>query len=272
MNAISLTTSAESQLCAQLATFNAFESESESDDTRFIVSSDSDEDLEDIEEVEDPRKVWLDNIDKIQPSWSKEIIEAFPFFRGYCWRLCNLWYSIIPDFNGPIRYLEIGVLSGANLITVMKTYGRHPDSRADCIDPWEDYDGYDEYLTPTNHPYNVQQNNFDTFKYNLEKAGESNRVKIHRDFSSDVLFYLEDDCYDIVYIDGAHTEFNVLEDAVLSFRKVKIGGWMVFDDYWWKDDKGCGPQKGIDSFLLCYQSKLCNVSMQNGQAYAQRKN
>jgi len=37
--------------------------------------------------------------------------------------------------------------------------------------------------------------------------------------------------YDIVYIDGSHVANDVLQDAVLVWQLVKVGGFMIFDDY-----------------------------------------
>ena len=36
--------------------------------------------------------------------------------------------------------------------------------------------------------------------------------------------------YDIIYIDGSHEARDVLEDAVLAYRLLKIGGLLIFDD------------------------------------------
>ena len=37
--------------------------------------------------------------------------------------------------------------------------------------------------------------------------------------------------YDFIYIDGDHTAFAVLEDMVLSWKLLKIGGMLLVDDY-----------------------------------------
>lgn len=69
-------------------------------------------------------------------------------FEGVQYRLSDNWFSFI-DLQKyksiPIRYLEIGAFYGANLISVDKTYGSHPESKLYCIDPWEDYADYPEY-------------------------------------------------------------------------------------------------------------------------------
>lgn len=58
-----------------------------------------------------------------------------------------------------------------------------------------------------------------------------------------------DKFFDIIYIDGNHEPEYVMEDAVLSFRKLKEGGIMIFDDYGW-------TQRGIDGFMRGYYKKI----------------
>ena len=46
----------------------------------------------------------------------------------------------------------------------------------------------------------------------------------------------------------------LLEDAVLAFRKLKVGGYLIFDDYGWG-----GPdltQRGIDGFVNGYYKRI----------------
>jgi hypothetical protein len=60
----------------------------------------------------------------------------------------------------------------------------------------------------------------------------------------------------------------VLEDAVLSFRKLKKNGFMIFDDYGWG-----GPdltQKGIDAFLSGYHKKIKVLGIQDAQVFIQK--
>ena len=41
--------------------------------------------------------------------------------------------------------------------------------------------------------------------------------------------------FDFIYIDGDHTSAEVLHDAVNSWRALKRGGVLAFDDYTWGD-------------------------------------
>jgi len=68
-----------------------------------------------------------------------------------------------------------------------------------------------------------------------------------------------------IYIDGNHEPEFVLEDAVLSFRKLKKNGIMIFDDYGWG-----GPdltKRGIDGFLCGYHKRIKILGERNTQVF-----
>lgn len=107
-----------------------------------------------------------------------------------------------------------------------------------------------------------------TFMSNLEASGQKEKVTVHRGFSHEEVPRFDDGSFDIIYIDGNHEPEYVLEDAVLAFRKVKVGGFIIFDDYGWG-----GPdltQRGIDAFLSGYYKRILRVGMKNSQVVIQR--
>ena len=171
-------------------------------------------------------------------------------FVGKKYRTADYWFKVIPLVeyeNRPIKYLEIGAFYGANLLTVADSYGKHPESELFCIDPWEDYEDYPEYK-------NEQENIYETFLKNVEHSGVQERITAIRGYSNNEIPRLQDDFFDIIYIDGNHEPEYVLEDAVLCYRKLKVGGWLIFDDYGWG-----GPdltEKGIRAFVDVYCNRL----------------
>lgn len=184
-----------------------------------------------------------------------------PNFTGEHYRLADNWKSLI-DINNykdkPINYLEIGTFYGANLLSVSELYGGHNDSKLYCIDPWEDYEDYPEYK-------NQQHSIYKTFLDNIENSGAKDKIIINRGYSNIEIPKFKDDFFDIIYIDGNHEPEYVLEDAVLSFRKLKKNGKMVFDDYGWG-----GPdltQKGIDAFLNGYHKRINVLGLKNTQVF-----
>ncbi len=184
-----------------------------------------------------------------------------PNFEGTKYRLCTNWFHFMPQTDEPINYLEIGTFYGANLISVANSYAKHPGSNLHCIDPWMDYDEYPEYK-------NQQFKIYTTFCDNIKKSGHEPKVKVHRGFSREEIPKLEDESFDLIYIDGNHEPEYVMEDAVLSFRKLKKGGYMVFDDYGWG-----GPdltQRGIDGFVSGYHKRIKNLGSRETQLFIQK--
>lgn len=56
------------------------------------------------------------------------------------------------------------------------------------------------------------------------------KIRIHRDYSYNVLSKFPNDYFDMILIDGNNATYSVLEDAIHAFRKVKKGGWIIFDN------------------------------------------
>ena len=186
-------------------------------------------------------------------------------FVGIQYRLADNWFENI-NVNSykdkQINYLEIGTFYGANIISVAHTYGLYKDSKLYCIDPWEDYEEYPEYKKEQSTIYNA-------FINNIKNSGVKDKIIINRGYSNLEIPKFQDEFFDIIYIDGNHEPEYVLEDAVLSFRKLKKNGIMIFDDYGWG-----GPdltKRGIDGFLLGYHKKIKIVGEKNTQVFIQKK-
>ena len=103
---------------------------------------------------------------------------------------------------------------------------------------------------------------------NIKNSGKSHKIEIRRGYSNTELLKFEDEFFDIIYIDGNHEPQYVLEDAVLSFRKLKKNGIMIFDDYGWG-----GPdltQRGIDAFISGYYKRIKNLGMRDSQVFIEK--
>jgi len=182
-------------------------------------------------------------------------------FQGVAYRLADSWFHIVPLENKPIKYLEIGVFYGANLFSVCDSYAKHKDSQVYGIDPWEDYDQYSEYK-------NQQNDIYKTFQENLKNRQDQDKIHIRRGYSHNEIGKFKDEMFDIIYIDGNHEPEYVLEDAVLAFRKLKVGGYLIFDDYGWggADLTQCG----IDSFARGYHKRMQIIGTHNTQFFMKR--
>jgi predicted O-methyltransferase YrrM len=187
-------------------------------------------------------------------------------FKGGSYTLPDNWFYAIPYepfAERPIRYLEIGTFYGIHLLCVARTYASHPDSELYAIDPWLDYEEYPEYK-------GEQLNIYETYKQNLQVFPHlEQKIKTHRGFSHLEIPKFEDDFFDIIYIDGNHQPEYVMEDAVLAFRKLKVGGYLLFDDYLFK---GLDlTKRGIDGFLLGYRDRLEYVGYDQNQIFLRKK-
>lgn len=178
-------------------------------------------------------------------------------FQGIRYKTADNWIGFVPQTTGPIRYLEIGVLCGNNVLSVERLFASHPDSVLVCVDPWIDYEDYTEYA-------GKNASHYDMFIQNTTHI--ANKLDIRRDFSHTVLPTLDDESFDLIYIDGNHEPHYVLEDAVLAFRKLKPGGWLVFDDY-----EGPDVPVGIDAFLKGYSRRVTTpVGLRNCQVFVKK--
>jgi predicted O-methyltransferase YrrM len=180
-------------------------------------------------------------------------------FEGEKYRLATNWYSmlLLENYNKkPINYLEIGSFYGGNIISVAESYGIHDSSKLFCIDPYEDYADYPEYK-------NKQEEIYKSFLKNIEP--HSKKITHIRGYSQKEIPKFEDNMFDIIYIDGNHEPEYVLEDAVLSFRKLKSNGILIFDDYGWG-----GPdliKRGIDGFISGYHKKIKYLGEKETQVF-----
>ena len=90
----------------------------------------------------------------------------------------------------------------------------------------------------------------------LEAAEEH---KIHKfKGTSDAFFKYNAYKFDFIYVDGDHTAYGVIKDAVNAFEALNPGGILAFDDYKWSAGLGAlkEPRPAVDAFWSVYQDKL----------------
>lgn len=77
--------------------------------------------------------------------------------------------------------------------------------------------------------------------------------------------------YELIYVDGSHCSDAVLADATMAFGLLKSGGFMIFDDYLWKQtpDVLDHPKMSIDAFVNMFQKHIA-IGMINYQLVIQK--
>jgi predicted O-methyltransferase YrrM len=163
------------------------------------------------------------------------------------------------DRNNEINILEIGSHEGKSTVWFIENMLTHPNSTVTCVDPWID-NNQDNISVYSNDRSSSKSKNYENFLHNISQTNQENKVDIKVGLSSDILRTL-DKKFDLIYIDGNHTSKFVLEDSVLSFHLLKVGGYMVWDDYEWVNPFNAptvnnSPKISVDSFINCYAPYL----------------
>jgi len=160
--------------------------------------------------------------------------------------------------NLKLDFLEIGSFEGESTIWFLDTFLQNEDSTITCIDPWQNYsqdkDSLNSYGTESSDWKFGDMNIKETFLNNITKNGSIHKVRVIQELSDRALPVLinENKKYDLIFIDGNHVAPYVLMDSVMSWPLLKVGGYMIFDDYKWGLNKGqhtIRPDKAIDDFI-----------------------
>jgi predicted O-methyltransferase YrrM len=149
----------------------------------------------------------------------------------------------------PCRLLEIGCYEGRATVWLLENIATHPDAAITCIDIAEQA----------------------SLRQNILAARSPEKVRLEIGRSRNLLRLCPENSFDFVYVDGSHETVDVLEDAVLSFRLLKRGGIMGFDDYKWKDRAfpSAIPKLAINAFLSIYRRKI-TVLMKDYQVWIRK--
>lgn len=128
------------------------------------------------------------------------------------------------------RGAEIGVWNGgfsAHILNVTQP------TELVLVDPWDLLANQDP--NDWTHKKHSEAEQMRAMRKNVEELyGSLSNVSIRQGFSAEVLSSYPDNYFDWVYIDGNHLYDFVRKDMELSFRKVRPGGIIAGDDFFWK--------------------------------------
>ena len=149
----------------------------------------------------------------------------------------------------PSTFLEIGSFEGMSTIWMLENVLTNKEARLFCIDAWAEW----------------TEDAFVRFVENINKTGLKDKVRIVKGDSSEELRIFPKEYFDFIYVDGDHDEKAVVKDAIGSFRVLKKGGIIAFDDYLlgirYPNSPGSkamngSTKKAIDYFLYVFQDEL----------------
>jgi Methyltransferase domain len=165
----------------------------------------------------------------------------------------NFAYNLGPLTQQPVRMLQIGAYTGDATLWLVENIMQHPDSVLIDVDTWE---GSDE---PSHHgmDWGTVEQVYDAKTF----TARSQRKVIKFKGTSDNFFKSNQELYDFIYIDGDHTAYGVIKDAVSAYECLNVGGIIAFDDYQWSAGLGATrePRLSIDAFTQIYSDRVAII-------------
>ena len=227
-------------------------------------------------------ELYLQRALEIQPDLEKvrDIIVTIPSvqlfaLRGYsistdCFTgNIPIWQKYLqPLAHSPgINVLEIGCFEGMASCWLLDNILTHDSARITCIDNFEGV--WEETKNDPNANRTVEQR----FDFNIAISGSAHKVTKLVGLSQEVMRSLPLNSYDLIYIDGSHKASDVLEDAVLCWRLLKVGGWIVFDDYnfVFRDKPNWNTGLGIDAFMSVMQEQITVIYRGDRQVFIKKE-
>ena len=184
----------------------------------------------------------------------------------------NTWFdnvSGILEYHlrtyNPSKILEIGSYEGISSCFMVDVISPLHELELHCIDVWKNGEEHN-----TADFSQVESYFNDNISLCLSKSLHKVECYKHVGYSDEKLGGLlssgKRNYFDLIYVDGGHFSDIVICDAVMSFRLLKIGGIMGFDDYNWDhSDKLMNPRTAIDYFVDLYRPKLKILEMPTNQ-------
>ncbi len=175
------------------------------------------------------------------------------------------------------RVLEVGAYEGAGTCYLINKLAKAGGGEIYTVDTWG---GGKEHLKSGIDMSAVEGRFRQNISRAVTKAGPDVKLvtlKGPSDFMLSALVAQQKAGYfDFAYIDGSHMASDVLCDAVLGFKLLKIGGVIGFDDYGWMEQPPSvrnpllSPKLAIDSFINININKVTLLQSSPSQVYAQK--
>jgi predicted O-methyltransferase YrrM len=191
----------------------------------------------------------------------------------------RVWDQLIPVLK-PTKILEIGSYEGASTCYLIRKLAPIQPLEIHCVDTWE---GGIEHQAGGMSEANmgaVETRFRNNMKVAIESAANPVQLAVHKGFSHVQLAKLlatgHEKSFDMIYVDGSHQAPDVLCDAALSFRLLKVHGLLIFDDYLWSENLPQGqdpirsPKVAIDAFTNIYCRHFSILSLPLYQLYMQK--
>lgn len=180
----------------------------------------------------------------------KRNLDAANFSNDWFTGHIPYWNEIFSRFKlrdlEETRALEIGSWEGMSSLFILSML---PNARLISVDTWM---GADEHQG-TSMLKSIEQSfdeNIRPYKHRSEKFKGTSYQFFNQ--------FLDKESLDLIYIDGSHHTDDVIIDAVKAYQLLRVGGIMIFDDYFWTyyENPIDNPAAAINAFLRLKQGSF----------------
>lgn len=174
-----------------------------------------------------------DNFEKGKPYFKhKNAILSAPV--RHMFMIATIWY--LSHINKNISIMEIGSWFGASALSWAQGLKEYADGKGNltCIDAWKPFFNLEEHQ---DNEYVIEMEKllesdfaYKVFLHNISTVPNSIITQHFRGKSENILKFLKDESYSVIFIDADHTYDFVKKDILESLRLVENHGIICGDD------------------------------------------
>ena len=171
---------------------------------------------------------------KLKDFYKETVYNNDNFIKGWA----TLYYGVLSKVINENNYklvAEVGIGYGTHAKEILKNTNLE---QLYLIDPIQEYpnDGFSDDIMSTEPE--IPGNNFNELCELIknELSPWEDKYTLLRKPSLTVTYdEIPDETLDCVFVDGAHDYYNVSRDLEFWWKKVRVGGQLLGDDYWMDD-------------------------------------
>jgi len=158
--------------------------------------------------------------------WQESADHGYTFTHDYFAANIPNWQTWFATLitAAPIACLEIGSWQGGSATWLLDKVVGPRGGRLTCVDTFEGSSEHAAVLAGLG--CSLEQ----IFDQNIARTRHAALCHKLIGRSQDVLRWLHEERFDFIYVDGAHEAKYVIQDAVLSWKLLRDGGFLLFDD------------------------------------------